>query len=162
MAGRHEGGAGATTPEMGSAAPNENEYPCGGGLIHHAPVREVQAFLDELNQASGPDEAPPAGFSAAGPNRSYLHFLRRRVHAMRADNLLLRTEAERLTHENALLRQHLEAQRQHSQETIAELIRIKDQLEADIRQTKRSRGWRLAHALRGLLAPRARSLPSGG
>ncbi len=116
---------------------------------------EAEAFLHELNRLAAPGAAAPQGFNTEGPNAPYLHFLRRRVQAMRADNLVLRHEIEQRSAENVRLAQHAHWLREQAaahhlrcQERIDELTRANEQLQEELRQVKASRGWRLANRLR--------------
>ncbi|MCI0462528.1 MAG: hypothetical protein L0Z62_36725 [Gemmataceae bacterium] len=118
---------------------------------------EAEVVLDELNRLPAPDEAPPKGFSTGGPNAPYLHFLRRRVQAIRADNLLLRHQIEQLRAENARLAQHAQWLREQAaahhmrcQERIDELAHARQEYLEEVRQVKTSRAWRLANWLRTL------------
>ncbi len=133
---------------------------------------EVELFLAELDGLCEPGEEVTRGFRNGGPNVPYLHFLRRRVHAIRKDNFLLRREAEGLRQENAGLRDeaeklsrlaeeqraHAEAERAQLLEAVRETTRINRALEQEIRAIKTSRSWKLANALGGVLSRPVRRL----
>jgi FtsZ-binding cell division protein ZapB len=161
MAGRDEGAGGVSALTAGRAPTGEGERAPGGphaGGEGTALCREVEALLDELNRLYGADPALPAGFTRGGPNLPYLYFLRRRIHAIRADNLLLRGEVERLARENDRLRQEADRLRRQTDE----LARVNRVLEEELRQAKLSRGWRLANALRRLFGRRPTRMHVGG
>jgi hypothetical protein len=109
---------------------------------------EAEVFLDELNRLYGLGEDAPEGFHAGRPNAAYFQFLRRRVQAIRADNLVLRHEIDRLQAENARLTQHAEWLREQAgahhlrcQDRIDELTQANHQLREELRQAKAPRGW---------------------